>query len=177
MQVKPKMKPSWLPSSSSVKIRVKTQIETQDDYQVKPRPKRSNDVQVMARSKSKSKSTSTHKSNIKNDSQVNSRLKARGDFQVNALLKPGRLPSQSQSRANESQNSLGKAWLKGPKPRSKPKTQVKACLDFGRRGFPINRSPPPLFQRLENPSLRERIRRVCIHRDCNPIESIKIQSL
>ena len=63
--------------------------------------------------------------------------------------------------------------MKGPKPRSKPKAQIRAQLGFQRGGFPINSPLPPCFKRLEIPSLKERESEDCIHRDCTQFKSIE----
>jgi len=63
--------------------------------------------------------------------------------------------------------------LKGPKPTSKSKTQVKVCLDFQGGGCYINRSLPVFIQRLENPSLEEKEPEDYIHRDCTQFKSIE----
>jgi len=58
----------------------------------------------------------------------------------------------------------------------RPKTQVKAYLDFQGGGFPINRPLPSFDSKVEKSILkRERIRGFCIHRDyTHSIESTKI---
>ena len=133
---------------------------------------------------------------IKSKTYIGSQVKRQNRLKSTSGQSPRRLPSRcsvqgretSKSKSKSKQTKVkvvqGKGCLKCPKPRSKPKTQVKSqvkvYLDFQGGGFSINKSLPLFIQGLENPSLKEKESEDCIHRDCiqfKSIESIKIQSL